>query len=110
MTVEQVYEGELFKPFWQRITREQAQAINASFKDLAADDTTEFYTCTLYDAENKSCTIQDRKPRVCAGFPLYGGSTPPHTDRLPPGCGYRIENKHVNKKKGEDNAKEKEER
>jgi Fe-S-cluster containining protein len=44
--------------------------------------------CDRFDRRSKLCRVQETKPHVCSGFPLYGGPIA-HT-YLPDECSYRF--------------------
>ena len=48
-----------------------------------------WYTCIHYDQSKKRCGIHNIRPRMCRGFPFYGGKEPCFKKETYPKCKYR---------------------
>ena len=66
-----VYDSEFLLQHWHRVSRPEARRRNPH---IQADTPGHFYyECDMFDPDTNSCTAHESKPRVCTGFPWYGG-------------------------------------
>lgn len=83
---------------WEPITEEEAFIINPQLKawyqteeSQKYKDESYYYKCKQFDAESNKCMVNDKKPRVCADYPYYGGNISNNFCFYSSSCGYKAD-------------------
>jgi Fe-S-cluster containining protein len=80
---------------WQEISRIEAYQINSHLTHWGPLYRSSFWRCKLL--KDNKCTIHDKSPEVCQGFPWYGKALAdlPWDPLYSPRCGFQVDQRNA---------------
>lgn len=66
------YNKSFTQKHWHRVSKKEATAMLLSTGRTPHAGRVYYYRCDAFDHATRSCTMQNEKPQICAGFPWYG--------------------------------------